>query len=56
MLIPADVVALSALIGLFIDEFTNKMSEVFKTLFATTVPPVPGGKITTMEPVVPMGK
>lgn len=51
---PAGVVAFSALIGLFIDEFTNKMSELFKTLFATKTPPATGGKITTKEPEKPL--
>ena len=56
MLSPAGVVALSALIGLFIDEFTNKLSEVFKTLFVTKTPPATGGKITTKDPEEPMNK
>ncbi len=51
---PAGVVALSALIGLFIDEFTNKLSELFKTLFATKVPPATGGKIGVKEPEKPV--
>jgi hypothetical protein len=53
---PAGIVAFSAMVGLFIDEFTNKLSELFKTLFATKTPPSAGGKITTKEPEVTMGK
>jgi hypothetical protein len=52
----AGIVAFSALIGLFIDEFTNKLSELFKTLFATKTPPATGGKITVKEPEEPIKK
>ncbi|HTY38386.1 MAG TPA: hypothetical protein VMH23_14805 [Bacteroidota bacterium] len=56
VLSPSGVVAFSALTGLFIDEFTNKLSEVFKTIFATKSPPAIGGKITPKDPEVAVKK
>ncbi|GEM_PF-2321403 len=42
---PFGVLALSSMVGLFIDEFTNKLSEVFKTLFATKSSPTSDGAV-----------
>jgi hypothetical protein len=44
------------LAGFFVDEFTNKLSELFKTLFATKTPPPGGGKIAGKEPEKTMKK
>jgi hypothetical protein len=44
------------LAGFFVDEFTNELSEKFKTLLAKKTVPTIGGKITTKEPEVPIKK
>ncbi len=43
------IVAFSAMVGLFTDDATNKLSEVFKTLFATEASEARDGKLNTTE-------